>query len=397
MVRLRARHYATGHLTDIRVEHGSITAIGPATTQAPDLEADWLAPAFFDLQINGGGGVGFTSETLTVEGIRAVAHLCHRHGVSAFLATVITSSFTTLMHSLRTLRQAVDQDPELAAAIPGFHLEGPYISPEDGPRGAHPRAHVRPPDWDEFQRLQEASGGHLRLVTLAPEHEHALPFIERLVKEGIVVALGHTMAPPQRIREAVAAGARLSTHLGNGCQRLIPRHENVLWEQLAADDMYASLITDGHHLPWTLVKCLIRGKTLARIILTCDVSSLGGLPPGRYQEWEQEFDILPEGKIVLRSQGVLAGSWAFTDQCLCRLVRHGGISLADAIPMVTTHPRNLLNLSNPELAPGQPANLVLLRESAHGLALQSTLLQGQLWEPIAQAKLESAQGTAFCP
>jgi N-acetylglucosamine-6-phosphate deacetylase len=375
--RLRARHYATGAPTEILVEDGLITAIGPATTEPADLEADWLAPAFFDLQINGGGGKGFTSSALTVDDIQAVTHLCHQHGVSAYLATVITSSFETLAHAFRTLRQAIEQDEALAAAIPGFHLEGPYISPEDGPRGAHPRVHVRPPDWAEFQRLQEAAGGRIRLVTLAPEYENALGFIERLVKSDVVVALGHTAATPQRIREAVVAGARLSTHLGNGCSRLIPRHENVLWEQLAADEMYASLITDGHHLPWTLVKCLIRGKTPARIILTCDASSLAGLPPGRYQEWEQEFDILPEGKIILRSQGVLAGSWAFTDHCLCRLVRYGGVSLWEAVPMVTEHPRRLLGLPVPKLAVGEPADVVLLREEEGGLSLAATLVRGE--------------------
>lgn len=377
-LRLRGRHYATGELTEMLVEDGLIAAVGSATTAPADLEADWLAPAFFDLQINGGGGKGFTSSALTADDIRAVTHLCHQHGVSAYLPTVITSGFETLIHAFRTLRQAVEQDKALAAAIPGFHLEGPYISPEDGPRGAHPRVHVRPPDWGEYQRLQDAAGGRIRLVTLAPEHETALEFIERLVMTEVVVALGHTAATPQRIREAVTAGARLSTHLGNGCARLIPRHENVLWEQLAADEMYASLITDGHHLPWTLVKCLIRGKTPQRIILTCDASPLAGLPPGHYPEWEQEFDILPEGKIILRSQGVLAGSWAFTDHCLCRLVRHGGVSLREAVPMVTDHPRRLLGLPVRQIAVGEPADVVMVREREEGYSLEATIVGGEL-------------------
>src|SRR5205807_8371003 len=131
-------------------------------------------------------------------------------------------------------------------------------------------------------RLQDAAGGRIRLVTLAPEHEGALAFIDRLVDSGVVVALGHTGASGSRIRDAIRAGARLSTHLGNGCHALLPRHDNYLWEQLAADELWASIICDGHHLPPPVVRCLLRVKTPTRTILTCDAGSLAGLPPGRY-------------------------------------------------------------------------------------------------------------------
>lgn len=378
---LRGRHWATSEPTEVLLSQGKIAAIRPITDTPADLTADWLAPAFFDLQINGGGGHRFTSQTLTVDDVRAVTHLCHQHGIAAYLATVITSSETTLLHAFQILRQARETDTALALAIPGFHLEGPYISPEDGPRGAHPRTHVRPPDWHEFQRLQEAAGGLIRLVTLAPETEGALAFIERLVQRGIVVALGHTAATPQQIRDAVSAGARLSTHLGNGCARQLPRHENVLWEQLATDDLFASLITDGHHLPWPLVKCFLRCKTPARIILTCDASPLAGLPQGRYDEWEQQFEILPEGKIILRSQGVLAGSWALTDLCLSRLVRQGGVSLREAIPMVTEHPGQLLRLPTPTLSVGESAAVTLFYTNPDGeVTLRATVLGETVWE-----------------
>src|SRR5262249_6725981 len=239
------------------------------------------------------------------------------------------------------------------------HLEGPYISPEDGPRGAHPRQHVRPPDWDEFCRLQEAAGGRVRLVTLAPEHEGALRFIERLVAAGVVVALGHTAASGRRIREAILAGACLSTHLGNGTHALLPRHENYLWEQLAADELWASIICDGHHLPPPVVRCIVRVKTPARTILTCDASALAGLPPGHYQLWEQECDILPEGKIVVSDSGYLGGSWAFTDLCVGNVLRFAGVGLSDALDMAGARPRQLLGLPVPRLEAGAAADLVL--------------------------------------
>jgi N-acetylglucosamine-6-phosphate deacetylase len=291
--------------------------------------------------------------------VRQVTDVCRAHGVCGFCPTLVTNAFGALKHGLATLVQACESDPVVKAAVPVFHLEGPYISGEDGPRGAHPRQHVRPPDWDEFRRLQDAAGGRVRLVTLAPEHDGALEFIEQLVAAGVVVALGHTAADGQRIRAAIAAGARLSTHLGNGAHALLPRHENYIWEQLAADELWASIISDGQHLPPAVVRCLLRVKTPARTILTCDASSLAGLPPGRYREWDQDFDVLPEGKIVLGGTGYLAGSWAFTDLCISNIMRFTGVALHDAVDMAGARPRELLGLPPRRLEAGAPADLVV--------------------------------------
>src|SRR5438105_9690674 len=211
-MRIHARHYATGVPLAIDCEWGKISSIGPPSGVLPDLEVGWVAPALFDLQINGCHGRTFNSEQLTVEDVGRVAAVCRQHGIGGFCPTLVTNAFAALVHGLTTIGQACDNRPDVAAAVPAIHLEGPYISPEDGPRGAHPRQHVRPPDWDEFRRLQEAAEGRIRLVTLAPEQEGALGFIERLTKSGVVVALGHTAANGSRIRDAIAAGARLSTH-----------------------------------------------------------------------------------------------------------------------------------------------------------------------------------------
>lgn len=355
---LRARHFATGQPLELTCQGGCIDALRPLSPGEPPPSA-YVAPAFFDLQINGCLGRNFSSATLTIEDVGVIVNECGRHGLGALCPTLITNSFAALTHGLTTIRLAVESDHALAAALPCVHLEGPYIAAEDGPRGAHPRQHVRPPDWGEFQRLQDAAGGRIRLVTLAPEQDGALAFIERLTRAGVVVALGHTAASGQRIREAIHAGARLSTHLGNGCHAVLPRHDNYLWEQLAADDLWASLICDGHHLPPAVIKCLIRGKAPNRVILTCDASSLAGLPSGRYREWEQDLEIRPEGKIVVAGTPYLAGSWAFTDTCIGTAMRHGGVTLAEAIAMATDHPRRLLGLPVPKLAAGEPANLVV--------------------------------------
>src|SRR5262245_13109058 len=213
---LRARHYATAAIVDVVCDRGVIADIRAPSAAAPDVEAGWVAPALFDLQINGCDGHSFNSERLTVDTVRHVVRVCRQHGIGGLCPTLITNSFDALVHGMATLRQACATDAEIARAVPALHLEGPYISPEDGPRGAHPKEHVRPPDWDEFCRLQDASGGRIRLVTLAPEHDGALGFIERLTASGVVVSIGHTAADGARIRNAIRAGARLSTHLGNG-------------------------------------------------------------------------------------------------------------------------------------------------------------------------------------
>lgn len=354
-MKITARHYATGEPVAVTAAGGVVTTVDPA---ADDPGLPWVAPAFFDPQINGCLGVGFSSPDLTPAGVRTVADECRRHGIAAFCPTVITNSFETIRHAFATLSAAVASDAELARRLPCFHLEGPYLSGEDGPRGAHPREHARDPDWDEFRRWQDASGGRIRLVTLAPERPGALQFIERLTAAGVVAAIGHTAATGQQIRDAVSAGARASTHLGNGCHAVLPRHDNYVWEQLACDELWASVIPDGHHLPAAVLKAVVRAKTPARVFLTCDAGSLAGLPPGRYREWGQELEVLPGGKIVVPGTPFLAGSGCFTDTCVANVIRAAGVSLREAVEMASVRPRELLGLPVPRIAAGEPAEFV---------------------------------------
>jgi N-acetylglucosamine-6-phosphate deacetylase len=379
-LRIRGRHYATAQLVDIVCSGGlieGITSTSPALNAPADLCADWLAPGLFDLQINGCEGRDFSSARLTVEDVRRVVYILQQHGITGFCPTLITSSRATLLHGFDILHRACSEGADVARAIPCLHLEGPYISPEDGPRGAHPREYVRKPDWDELSRFQDAAGGRIRLVTVAPEHEGAMAFIEKAVAAGLVVALGHTAASSSCIREAVRAGARLSTHLGNGSHAYLPRHDNYLWEQLACDELWASLIADGHHLPPAFLRCILRVKTPARTILTCDASPLAGLPPGRYREWGQEVDVLPSGKIVVPGTTYLAGSGVLTDRCVRHAMEIAGVSLLEAVDMASARPRQLLGLEPRPLAAGAPADLVVFDSQPDGtLAHTRTVIAG---------------------
>ncbi len=352
---LHARHYATNAPLAITVANGRIASV-TASDQSPDV---WVAPALFDPQINGCLGISFNSPSLTPEQVRTVSDECRKHGIGAFAPTLITNSFEAIHHGFATLAKALNADAELSRRMPRFHLEGPYLSGDVGPRGAHPKEYARDPDWDEFQKWQDAAGGRICMVTVAPERTGMLAFIEKLAAANIVVAIGHTAATGAQIRDAVIAGARTSTHLGNGCHAVLPRHDNYLWEQLACDDLHASIITDGHHLPATLVKCILRVKGVSRALLTSDAGSLAGMPPGKYREWGTDLEVLASGKIVVAGTPFLAGSGHFTDVCVSNVIRMASLSLRDAIDMASARPRQLLGLPITKIEPGQPADLML--------------------------------------
>jgi N-acetylglucosamine-6-phosphate deacetylase len=377
-MRIRAKNYATAELIDVRVDAEWIADVRSAGKEATDLEAGWVAPALFDLQINGSDGHSFNSPELTVDQIRHVVAVCHRHGIVGLCPTLITNSAEALVHGFATVRRACETDMEVARAVSCLHLEGPYISPDDGPRGAHPRQFVRPPDWDEFRRFQEASDNRIRLVTLAPEIDGAIGFIERLVASGVIVSIGHTNAKRDHLRSAIAAGARLSTHLGNGAHAMLPRHENYIWEQLAADELWASIICDGHHLTPAVMRCILRVKTSRRTILTCDASSLAGLPPGRYHEWGQDIEVQPGNRVVVAGTPYLAGSGVFTDHCVATVLKQTDASLAHAIDMASARPRELLGLEPRTLQPGAPADLILFDwQPGSEFRLRATVIAGR--------------------
>ncbi|HEY2413306.1 MAG TPA: amidohydrolase family protein [Pirellulaceae bacterium] len=357
MTTLVARRYDTLAPVSIQIESGRISRIEPA---ADNSSLPIVAPGLIDLQINGFGGIEFNDRALTVEKVRQVALSQDQFGVTAFLATCTTDSHDVLQHGLGTIAKAIRELPEVAARIPGIHLEGPFICPDDGPRGAHPKQHVRPPDWDEFQRFQEAAEGRIKLTTASPEYDQSPDFIRRAVASGVVVAIGHTKATTDQIKSAVDAGASMSTHLGNGAHPQIKRHPNYIWDQLAEDRLIASLIVDGHHLPPAVVKSMVRAKTPERIVLVSDITSMGGMPPGRYQTGLGDLEVLPSGKLVPAGQpDILAGASLPIHACVTNIMRFAGVDLKTAIEIASLRPAKIIGLDHPGLQVGAPANLFL--------------------------------------
>jgi len=296
-------------------------------------------PGLFDLQVNGFGGIDFNAPGLTHDAVSEALERMQRTGVTRCLPTLITSSFEQFAAAAGALASVS------SATLAGIHMEGPYLSPEDGARGAHPRESVRPASIEDFARRQDAAGGRIVLVTLAPEVPGALALIERLVTVGVRVAIGHTAATPQQIADAVAAGATLSTHLGNGCAQMLPRHPNVIWEQLAADELLASFIVDGHHLPPATVKAMVRAKDPARTILVTDAIAAAGSPPGRYTIGAVTCALAPDGRVSLPGTPYLAGSSLTLDLAIANAVRFTGLSIDSVIPMASTVPARYLGTS----------------------------------------------------
>lgn len=289
-------------------------------------------PGFCDLQVNGFAGVDFNDPGCTDQQLRHATDRMRATGVTQYLPTLITSALDTFTRCARNILSF--DDP----AVVGIHMEGPYISPHDGPRGAHPRAHVRDASIEGFQRRQEAADGRILLVTLAPEVGGALQLIEYLVASNVRVAVGHSAATPAQIRDAVSAGATLSTHLGNGCAQDLPRHPNLIWEQLASDELFASLIVDGHHLPPSTVKAMVRAKTPARTFLVTDATAAAGQPPGIYQLGGSTVELSQTGRVAAPGAPNLAGSSLAMNTAVANTARFTGLPLDEVLPMASTLP-----------------------------------------------------------
>jgi N-acetylglucosamine-6-phosphate deacetylase len=303
------------------------------------------SPGYFDLQVNGYGGVDFNADDLTPEQLHSASEQLRAAGVTGILATVITAPIPVMCRRLARIVELRAGDALARDLIVGFHIEGPFLNPTKGYRGAHAEAAITPANPDAMQALLDSAGGLTRLVTLAPECDSRMNVTHMLAQHGIVVSAGHTDASLDELKAALDAGLTMFTHLGNGCPMLLPRHDNIIQRALSLSDrLCLTFIADGAHVPWPALGNYFRAATLDRCIVVTDAISAAGLGPGRYRlgEWdlkigEDRVARAPDGSHLVGSAGTMPLSRE-------NLIRHLGLSEAQIDQLTMHNPRKALGI-----------------------------------------------------
>ena len=379
---LEGIHYDTGKPIQVTINSGIIDTVREKPSSAIESgRLPVIAPGLVDLQVNGYMGVDFNAPGLTVEQVQLVSLELLRTGVTGYYPTLITGPEERTMVTLKVISEATCTPGPARSMIDGIHMEGPFISNEDGPRGAHPEKYCMEPDPDLVERWNKVSGGMVRIITLAPELPGSENLIRACRKMGITVGIGHTQADSGMIHKAVLAGATLSTHLGNGSHGSLPRHPNYIWDQLAEEGLFASMIADGYHLPDAVLKVFIKVKR-ERAILVSDSMTYSGLPPGVYESPATgKVRLTEEGKLHMEGDpGTLAGSASKLIDGIRK------ISSLENFPyawnMASLHPNRLMEVPAARgIVDGAPASLVLLSQDEPSLEIQSVICKGMVKDP----------------
>ena len=345
----------TGEGRTINIEAGVIQSDEPCIAEGLPI----FSPGLIDLQVNGYGGHDLNDGELSAGKVEALSEDLCRVGIAAYLPTLITADKISICRRLSAIREASEKLPYSRQMIAGIHIEGPHISSKDGPRGAHPKEYIRPPSMEEFENWQEAAGGLVSMITIAPELDGAIDYLREIANRGVIVALGHSDASEEDIYKATDAGARISTHLGNGLAATLPRHPNAVWAQLAEDRLSASLILDGHHLPSSTAQVMIRAKGAERIILVSDSVKFAGMPPGRYTSpIGGDVEVSSNGRVSIFGNNFLAGSGVGLLKIMCNFSNLTGLPFSAGVAMATKNPAKFLNRSV-DLKPGKRADFIL--------------------------------------
>jgi len=358
---------------EISYRAGQLQRLKPVRARNLAGPALWLTPGLFDIQANGMLGHDLSSEELTLEHVAAIDSGLESHGVLLWCPTICTQEAKIVARNLALLRQAIEGRE--ASHIYGLHLEGHYISAEEGYRGVHLPRFIRDPDPQEFDRWQEAAGGHIRLFSLAPERGGALQFIEKLRAQNTKIGLVHHHADHDTVRAAVAAGADLSSHLINGCFPLIHRQHNIIWSQLSLDDLWASFIADGYHIPSYTLRAVIKSKGLQKSILISDISHLSGMPDGEYEANGMKV-ILKNGGLWVKEKGtdLLSGAAKTLEQDVEYLAANSGFSIEEAFIMATINPARYFGIEHSQqLYQGRKGPLVVFSWAQDKLSVVQVL------------------------
>jgi len=284
----------------------------------------------FDLQVNGFAGVDFQQSDLDHAALTRAVDGLRAHQTDRILLTLITDRIDSLCAKLTQIERCRAVDPKLARMIVGYHIEGPYLSSDPGYHGAHDPALMKAPDIGEFALLQEAAGGRIRLITLAPEQPNSAEFIRHITERKVVASIGHSLANDQQIDEAIAAGLTMCTHLGNGLPTQLPRHDNIMQRLLARDELYAAFIPDGIHIPGPVLQNFVRAKPRDKVIFTTDCMAAAGAGPGRFRIGRFDVDVGADGVVREPGKPNFAGSSLTMDRGVANICAFLGWSESEA-------------------------------------------------------------------
>ena len=355
------------------VVDGVLTQLTPIS-QPPDGDEElWLSPGLFDIQVNGMLGYNLSDEDLTADRVAEINEALENHGITRWCPTITTQDPAIVERNLDILREVIEKN--FAPNIHCIHMEGHYISSEEGYRGVHMERFIRDPDPEEFDRWQEKSGHHIGLFSLAPERKGAIEFIRKLRSEGVRVGLVHHHADHTTVLEAYAAGASLSTHLVNGCAKMIHRQHNILWSQLSIDDMWASFIADGYHIPDYTLRAVIMARKISRSILTSDLAHLSGMPEGEYCKYDRTV-VLKDGGLWVKGEGtdLLSGAVKTLEQDCEYVAARAGFSIEQALLMASLNPARYFGIeSQMDLFPERKSPLVVFSWKNNKLSVKEIL------------------------
>lgn len=315
-----------------------------------------LSAGLVDAQVNGFRGSDVNGFGASSEAIQSITADLATIGVTTWSPTIITASEEAIVESLRCIESARQADPLVAKAIPSVHIEGPFISDRDGPRGVHDVERIRSINMAEVQRWQVV-GVRIGVVTVSPHDSDSPLRVSELCALGITVAIGHTHATPEQITAAVDAGATVSTHLGNGIELMVRRHPNPMWTQLAEDRLVCGLIADGHHLPDETLEVMLRAKGTRGAFLVSDSTAMAGMSPGRYETAVGGVvDLSSDGRLSHPESGLLAGAAKSLPEGFQHVLRVTSVGFAQGLRLVTENPARII--------PGARAGLGMLRVGA---------------------------------
>lgn len=383
----RGLHYKTKKSIEIKIIDGLIHGIADNVGQ---YDENIISPGLVDLQVNGFNGIDFNQGDLKEEEVVEITKKLWSEGVTNYFPTLITNSDANINLAIKCITQTCEKNKLVDQTIAGIHLEGPFLSLEDGPRGAHPLQYIKAPDWDLFCKWQEKAAGRIKMITLSPEWSGSTAFISKCVASGVVVSIGHTAATPEQIKNSINAGAIVSTHLGNATHLMLPRHSNYIWEQLASDQLWSTIIADGFHLPKSVLKVFLSVKP-EKSILISDSTKFAGMLPGTYSSHiGGEIELDSRGKLFMKDNpNMLAGSAQSLRWCVDHLVTSEIASLSTSLEMASVKVMELLGeASSYGLEEGKKADLIIFEIKSNKIVIIQTIKSGEVVysRPIAMKK-----------